>query len=516
MKKSLSRRDFIKLGALLPFAYSLSPIERTIKIPGQTPGKQNVLFILFDALSAYHLPFHGYPRETTPNLTRFLERATVYHNHIAGGNFTYPGVASLLTGAYTWTNRAFNPSTGFVKDVRVFRQQNVFGLFDQYYRFVYTHNPFAFKIIRDFLEELDDYVNPEELFLDHDFFVDNFFSNDDDTASIAWLQGMRSKAEGTSYSLLLSTFYELYKRGKLGNFAESYPRGVPSIREDSYFVLEDAIDWTPSQISAFPQPFLAYFHFFPPHAPYRTRKEYVDAFRGDGLKVIEKPEHVLARPSSGSWDYFLLKRRLYDEFILLVDHEFGRLFNILENSGVLDNTWVILTSDHGELFERGYWGHMHASLHHPVLKIPLIIFAPGQTSRNDIFVPTSAVDVLPTLLHVTDQPIPDWSEGEVLPPFRKDELDSQRSIFALEAKKSAQFGEITPASSTIIKGNYKLHYYYGYDELKDIGSVVELYDIENDPEEMNNLKDIKTDVASELLNELINRMESANAPYLDD
>jgi len=516
MKNYFSRRDFLKLGSLLPLAYALSPLEGSIKNSGNLADKQNVLIILFDAFSAYHIPFHGYPRETMPNMTRLLNRATVYHKHIAGGNFTYPGVASLLTGTYNWTNRAFNPTSGFIKEASVYREQNIFGLFDQYYRFVYTHNPFAFKIIREFLAQLDGYANPEELFLDHDFFVDNFFSKDDDVASIAWLRGMRSKDEGSAYSLLLSQFYEMYKQGNLSSYEKSYPRGVPNVREDSYFVLEDAIDWTHSQITGFPQPFLSYFHFFPPHAPYRTRIDFTDAFNGDGLKVIEKPDHVFATDHRGSLDYFIHKRRLYDEYILFVDHEFGRLFEMLEKSGILENTWVVFTSDHGELFERGYWGHINESLHQPIIQVPLIIFEPGQTTRKDVSLSTSAIDVLPTLLHLTGQPIPDWCEGEILPPYRNTELDPQRSVYSLEAKKSAQFGEITPASATIIKGEYKLTYYYDYDEIKDSGPIIELYNLENDPEEMNNLKNEKPEIAAALFEELTNQIDSANKPYLAD
>jgi arylsulfatase A-like enzyme len=514
MKKILSRREFLKLSASFPLVYSLSPSKRRMNTQGNATGKRNFLIILFDALSMYHLTFHGYGRETTPNLNRLLDRATVYHNHIAGGNFTYSGVASLLTGTYTWTNRAFNPSSGFVNDVRIFRERNMFGALDEYYRFVYTHNPFAFKIIRDVLENVDGHANPEELFIDSDFFIDNIFSRDDDTASIAWLRGMRLKDEGASYSLILSSFYEMLKRGKLSQYKDSFPRGIPRAREDSYFLLEDAIDWTYTQVSEFPQPFLSYIHYFPPHAPYNTRIDFVDAFKGDDLKVIEKPDHLFAKGHRGSWEYFLQKRRFYDEYILFADHEFGRLFNMLEKSGILENTWVIFTSDHGELFERGYWGHMHEALFQPVIQVPLIIFEPGQTSRRDIFRTTSAIDLLPTLLHLSGQAVPDWCEGEVLPPFREDAENDPRSVYTLEAKKSRPFGKITPGSAAILKGDYKLTYYFDYPELKETGPLLEVYDLTNDPEEMINLVDEQRETTAALYEELKSQMDAANEPYL--
>ena len=80
----------------------------------------------------------------------------------------------------------------------------------------------------------------------------------------------------------------------------------------------------------------------------------------------------------------LRQRTSYDEYILYLDQEFGRLFDYLESSGALDNTWVVLTADHGELFERGVRGHISPLLYQPVVRIPLMIFEPGSTARVDI------------------------------------------------------------------------------------------------------------------------------------
>ena len=132
-----------------------------------------------------------------------------------------------------------------------------------------------------------------------------------------------------------------------------------------------------------------------------------------------------------SSDVLAHQRRMYDEFVSYVDAEFGRLFAKFEENGTLDNTIVILTSDHGEMFERGILGHGTFGLYDPVIHIPLMIWRPGQTQRVDVFERTSAVDVLPTLLHVTGQPIPDLVEGAILPTFSAAAADSERSIFCL-------------------------------------------------------------------------------------
>ncbi len=110
----LSRRDFLRFLALTPFAPAVwRAAQQPTAVPptqatGPTAAAPNILLFVMDAFSASHTSLHGYQRETTPNLARFAEKAVVYHNHYAGGNFTSAGTASLLTGTYPWTNRAFN------------------------------------------------------------------------------------------------------------------------------------------------------------------------------------------------------------------------------------------------------------------------------------------------------------------------------------------------------------------------------------------------------------------------
>ena len=96
----LNRRDFLKLAGLLSLGASIPSAEKLIR-SNQAQGKpKNIIVIVFDAFSAYNIPVHGYERLTTPNIARLSKRAIVYHNHFAGGNFTSPGSASLLTGVF--------------------------------------------------------------------------------------------------------------------------------------------------------------------------------------------------------------------------------------------------------------------------------------------------------------------------------------------------------------------------------------------------------------------------------
>src|SRR4026208_2146652 len=134
------RRDFLKLLATFPAAYALRKW-----LPGgaqqhtlSATTKPNVIVLVFDALSAYHVSLYGYPRRTTPNLERFARRANTYHAHYSPANFTVPGVSSLLTGRYPWTHRAVNLSGLINRDLA---DRNLFELTGEgYHRLAFSQN----------------------------------------------------------------------------------------------------------------------------------------------------------------------------------------------------------------------------------------------------------------------------------------------------------------------------------------------------------------------------------------
>ena len=72
---------------------------------------------------------------------------------------------------------------------------------------------------------------------------------------------------------------------------------------------------------------------------------------------------------------------------------------------------------------------------------------------------------------------------------------------------------MTPASTTIVRGQYKLIYYFGYED-RGIQDFTRLYDIQADPEELQDLSQSEKDVAGELLNELKSKLVEINKPYV--
>lgn len=505
VRSYLNRREFLKLGSLFLLAQNLpSVFSRPAKVAAEN-DLPNILIILFDTFSATNISLHGYPRETTPHLARIADKAIVYHNHFAGGSWTYPGTNSLLTGSYPWSHRGFYSGRDIVSP---YLENNLFSLLDDHHRLAYTHNPKVERVLSQFEDSIDHYEPRHSLYIDNQSWLSKLFGRDFETAALAWERSIKKGETGYTGSIFLSEPYNAVQQARYLQYLEDFPKGPPRILQDEYFLLSDAIDWTQLQTQLMPQPYLAYIHLLPPHAQYTPHRQFIGAFDDVDYEPTKKPRHFMHNKAK---EKTLIEwRTAYDEYILNVDHEFGRLYDYLEAKGVLENTWVIMTSDHGEMFERGISGHRQPTFHQPIIRIPLMVLEPGNPTRRDIFSPTVGVDLLPTLLHLSGRPIPNHLEGIVLPPFAS-EVD--RAIYAADAQKNKPLQPLTEATTMIVRWPYKLVYYLGYPELPDGKPVFELFDLENDPEELQNIYAPGSNPSDELTEELLQRMREKDQPY---
>lgn len=516
MKPKLNRREFLKLlGAipLLKIAGDVFPFNSAFQ-SSQNLDTPNVLIVVFDALSATNMSLYGYPRLTTPNISKFAETATIFQRHYAAGNFTSPGTASILTGAYPWSHRAFHLYGSVVKS---FVEKNIFHSFpgEKYARMAFTHNDLTSILLYQFARDVDIHKSTKELTIFDELLGEDFFKKDHNAAFLGeWMitRGQRGQDMRLPSSLFLSIIHRIWRTKERGlanfEYRRLFPKGLPSTNASlCVYLLEDAIDWVESEISNSRKPYFGYFHFLPPHEPYNTRREFINMFK-DNWTPVSKPAHLF---SDGYSDQILnTNRRQYDEFILYVDAEFGRLVDYMEKQGLLENTYLILTSDHGEMFERGILEHETPTLFEPIIHVPLVIHKPGQTTRVDVHSPTSCVDLLPTIHSIIGQPQPQWSEGVVLPTFGDGIVDDQRSIFAVEAKSNPKEGPLQQGTVAMVKGQYKLIHYL---DLNDLEKEYELYDIANDPEELENLYSSNKSLAQELQTELLAKVQEVNRPY---
>jgi len=508
MSRRLNRREFLKLASCIPLGWSIASLSKTPALQASLPGnRKNIIILVFDAFSAYSLPIYGYGRSTTPNIDRLSKKAIVYHNHFTNGSFTSPGTASLMTGVLPWTHRAFRPNSEVAP---AFGSKTIFNVFKNHHRIAYTHNGWAYTLLRQFSQDIDELMPRETLLLNSsDKVIAELFRNDDDIASVSWERAMNTEEDGNAYSLFLSQVFESFKAARTRDIKKLFPRGLPGEGTEK-FLLETATDAIWERLSDLSQPFVGYFHLLPPHAPYSTSLEFFNAFKGDHYQAVRKPVDIFGKPDIDT--ILSTKRTEYDEFILYCDKEFGRFYDRLESSGLLDNTWLILTSDHGELHERGIGGHMTDALYQPLVRVPLIIFEPGRNTGMDIHEYTSAVDILPTMAYLNGEQVPAWTEGSILPPFAPAANISGRNIYLLRAVFNDQYAPIKMASIMLVKENYKLLYHFGLPTMPE-DELVRLFDIRSDPEEMNDLSLSAPKIAQDLLAELKNKLKEVNEPY---
>jgi len=504
----MNRRDFLKLSAAAGLYFPFSKFAQ--RLPQAANSNQpNFLILVFDTFTARHVSLYGYQRKTTPNLERIAKRANVYRRHYAASSHTKPSTSSLLTGVYPWSHRAL---TYYTPLMDFFTNNNLFSLMPpQYYKFAFTHNTFVTNILRQFEDHID-YIKPmAELALFNPNEFQNIFQNDKRLgfySSKRWRDDYISRSSSLYINPLAKAFIGLQASAVQKKYKDDYPLGLSDNLEGYLYKLEDATNWMMADLPNQPAPFLGYIHVLPPHETYQPRADFLGRFNEDGFHLTEKPPHFF---TEGREQKALEQQaQLYDEYIALVDSEIGRLYDSLEKNGALENTYLIITSDHGQSFERGIHGHGQPVLYETNIHIPLIIHAPHQTEGREIFTPTSIVDIAPTLLLLAGQPAPTWSEGSPLPQLGGEEKEA-RLIYTMENTRNYKLKPLINGTFTALQYPYKLITYKGY---QGFDGIDELYHLEQDPEELENIAPKRADLVQMLKNELDKARAAAEKVYL--
>ena len=505
---TISRRDFLKVSSLFlgatVFPRSGHPFTE------RASQKPNIIILVFDAMSAKHLSVYGYPRDTTPNFERFSKRATVYNSNYAAANFTSPGTATLLTGMHPWKHRAFNIG-GLV--ARELAKNNLFNLLgSDYYSVGFSQNVLADKLLSEFISNIDWKISPDAFSSSmKKVLYSSYFPDDDFLAYDAFdefLGRTDNAANRITGSLSLGFLGSILSKHMQEIPSEDFPYGIPLASQAFYYDNEKVFMKIAEAIQGLSQnsPFVGYFHFYAPHEPYTPHKDFIGIFKD--MPLVKKPYHRLSY-SKLSQRTMKEHRNHYDEYIANVDAVFGNLLDFLEEVGILSNSYLVLASDHGEMFERGEVGHNTALLSESVLRTPLIISKPGQRQRSDIYSHTCNTDIVPTLLHDIGEKIPNGLDGRILPGFGGIE-DFDRSIFSLDAKENSSFLPLKKATIALNRNDYKLIYYIGYERYDQ---QFELYNLHEDPDELTNLFDADAVVAKQMKDELLTALDNSNRSF---
>ena len=286
-------------------------------------------------------------------------------------------------------------------------------------------------------------------------------------------------------------------------------------------ITQHALDFIGATASE--RPLYAHISYVQPHGPKCPPGDYmrhVDAdkipdpvpaeWHGDpdapGYFRDKKP----ARPKNARY-----QRHCYFADIVHLDRQLGRVTEALEKAGRLDNTYLILLADHGELLlDHGFSGKEERH-YDACIRVPMVVAGPGlsQGVTRDDFVQHE--DICPTVLDMTDQrltPMPTMGgylkmEADelpilpgrsMLPLCRGEQVDDWRSAAYCESYNPIWSNDVGDWARTIRTADYRYTFYPN-------GNGEQLFDLKNDPDEQRNLfndpahADVRRDLRDQLL-----------------
>jgi arylsulfatase A-like enzyme len=355
--------------------------------PANAVGKPNVLLITMDTVRADHLSVYGYSRDTTPNLREFASAGTIYTRSIAAWDATLPSHATILTGMYPSWHGAFYARPEF---------------------------PYGRPLPAG-------HTTLAEVFSSLGYWTGESAANYSYLAPWAGLTRGFKTVDVDRPAVLSTVERPFYLRagarrvlGLAWNVLAFDRRTLTA--ED---INERALAMSSSAVADH-RPFFLFINYMDAHSPYIPEAPFNSRFPGgDPHFDAQKREKLFrsvndtSKPLSAS-EYAQLVSQ-YDGGIAEEDASMGTLFNRLRKLSLFDNTLILVTADHGELFgEHGLLEHALGFTYDGLVHTPLIIKYPGQHSgsRDDELV--SQADLMPTILEAVGATEPAGLQGRSL------------------------------------------------------------------------------------------------------
>jgi arylsulfatase A-like enzyme len=412
---------------------------KTSQLESASADAPNVIVIVVDTLRADHLSSYGYERETSPFMDSLAAEGVRFENAISPSSWTQPSHASMLTGRYTYEHQAETqplddtyPTIGEAMQASGYRT----GAFSANTLFFTRRQGFG----RGFLHFEDNYHSVPDAFLN---------------------------------SSLYGLLFDFYGLRKVMNY-----EGVPT-RKYAIDINRSALNW----IDKSDRPFFVFINYFDVHDPYTPPEPYRSKFSSTpnpgGLinGFMERYAPVLTP------EQIQTEIDAYDGSIAYVDDQINALLSELEARGELENTIVIITSDHGEsLGEHGLLQHS-ASLYRPEIHVPLIVWGPGIVPAGLVVdTPVSTVGLPVTILTLLDANTGDFPGRSLSLLFDGSAPQAwDQPISELAHLPGA--AEVNPSTHGALKSVVGEEYQYITHE--NFGE--ELYNWQSDPEETSNL-----------------------------
>jgi arylsulfatase A-like enzyme len=446
-----TRREFLKLGT--GAVAGLVTRSGAAAAQGSAAGRHhrpNILLLVGEGLRADELSFAGNPIIHTPNLDRLGYEGINFKNTFVTNALCSPSRATILTGLYSHTT----------------------GCLDNQDRLI----PHNFPIFTDLLHQAGYDVSCFGKAHMREALTDRY-----------WDYYFGFGGAATDY------YHPRIVEGRDGHVGE--PQVYQGYVDD--LLTEKAVSWLSQERD---KPFFCLFMFQAPHAPFYRSRRNLDLYNGvpiakpatfdDDLKgypgkprAFAEADNKIGTTILGNDDPRSLEETVKDHYAGVVnnDQNFQSLLDALEKTGKLDDTVIILTSDHG--FFLGEWrAYDKRFMHEPSIRVPLLVRYPKIIQAGSVVEKMALnLDLAPTILELAEVEIPQQMQGKSLVPFLKgSEPPSWRKDWLYEYYEYAGDQQVKPHRG-IRTDRYKLIHYYSPPQ------EFELYDLQNDSGELYNL-----------------------------
>ena len=419
--------SFFLMSQLLPRWRASAALRAT---PEPAAGAPNIILLVLDTTRKDNMSVYGYPRDTTPFLRALGAEALVYERAIAPSPWTLPSHAAFFTGRNVNETR-----TG----VRLALDSR-------------------FPTIAEFLSE-DGYATGG-------FTANTFFT----TRESGLARGFGTYRD-TPVSLSAAIRDASSTSVTVGRIQKTLSRWADPERKFAEDVNREFLDWVDGIDG---RPFFAFLNYFDAHEPYERFAEQ-DRFRGP------PPDTLVVGPDYGERVPLPAARRRevnrYDGGIAHMDAALEALTRDLQSRGLMENTILIVTADHGDqLGERGLQSHVN-SLYGELLFVPLIIHAPGRFEGERITETVTLHDLAATIASLAGSTRASPFPGR---PLTAASRGAAAFSELLEDPFTAVEGPIArgPMQSVVVRD---WHY------IRNGDGAEELYDLITDPREARNL-----------------------------
>jgi arylsulfatase A-like enzyme len=331
----------------------------------------NVLLVVLDSVRSANVSTDGYPEPTTPFLDRFADSATHYTQARSPGSWSLPSHTSIFTGLHVAEHRVTEPNHRLRPGNTVFEDLRSSG----YDTAVFSENPWLTTMDVGLDAGFDTVEGAQNV----------LFPEGANPVEFTAREGQGQYRAFLRYCLDHDHPAKSFANGVANKLAWDFPALVPdsltaSAPADAY--VDRFLDWQADRDG----PWAACVNLMDAHAPYEPLPDH-DLWADDALRKHQRDldKHVWSfHAGDAPWWLCRAFEALYDGTIRQADAAVENLVRTLDERGVLDDTLVVVTSDHGEGFGEvdrlkgtRLVGHVEG-IHERQLHVPLLVKRPGQ------------------------------------------------------------------------------------------------------------------------------------------